>query len=57
VIARDPARVRTRLNSWLRRRARAVAEQMINVYAPEMRVEPQRIRIGDQSTRWGSASP
>ena len=57
VIARDPERVRTRLNSWLRRRARAVAEQMINVYAPEMRVKPQRIRIGDQSTRWGSASP
>ncbi|MFM8279040.1 MAG: M48 family metallopeptidase [Candidatus Limnocylindrus sp.] len=57
VIARDPDRVRTRLNGWLRRRARAVAEQMINVYAQEMRVKPHRIRIGDQSTRWGSASP
>ena len=48
--------LRTRLTTWLRRRARSVAEQMIAVYAPEMRVEPTRLRIADQSSRWGSAS-
>ena len=55
-IAADPEKVRRRLLSWLRRRARAIAEQMISVYAAEMRVTPTRLRIGDQSTRWGSAS-
>ena len=55
-IAADPEVVRRRLLSWLRRRARAIAEQMISVYAAEMRVTPTRLRIGDQSTRWGSAS-
>lgn len=55
-VAADPEVVRRRLVSWLRRRARAVAEQMIGVYAEEMRVSPTRLRIGDQSTRWGSAS-
>ena len=55
-VAADPEVVRRRLVSWLRRRARAVAEQMIGVYAVEMRVSPTRLRIGDQSTRWGSAS-
>jgi predicted metal-dependent hydrolase len=55
-IAGDPEVVRRRLLSWLRRRARAIAEQMISVYAAEMKVTPTRLRIGDQSTRWGSAS-
>jgi len=55
-IAGDPDAVRRRLLSWLRRRARAIAEQMISVYAAEMKVAPTRLRIGDQSTRWGSAS-
>lgn len=48
--------LRTRMTTWLRRRARSVAEQMIAVYAPEMRVQPTRLRIADQSSRWGSAS-
>jgi|GEM_PF-372079 len=48
--------LRARLTTWLRRRARSVAEQMIAVYAPEMKVHPTRLRIGDQSSRWGSAS-
>lgn len=48
--------LRARLATWLRRRARSVAEQMIAVYAPEMRVRPTRLRIADQSSRWGSAS-
>jgi len=48
--------LRARLVTWLRRRARSVAEQMIAVYAPEMKVHPTRLRIGDQSSRWGSAS-
>lgn len=55
-IAADDDAVRRRLLTWLRRRARAIAEQMISVYAAEMRVTPTRLRIGDQSTRWGSAS-
>ncbi|MEY4388743.1 MAG: hypothetical protein RLZZ432_462 [Chloroflexota bacterium] len=44
------------LTAWLRRRARAVASQLIEAYAAEMRVRPSRLRIGDQATRWGSAS-
>ena len=56
-IARDPELLRRRLADWLRRRARSVATQMIAVYATEMRVEPKRLRIGDQSTLWGSCSP
>lgn len=48
--------LRTRMTTWLRRRARSVAEQMIAVYASEMRVQPTRLRIADQSSRWGSAS-
>jgi len=55
-IASDPEAVRRRLLAWLRRRARAIAEQLIALYATEMRVTPTRLRIGDQSTRWGSAS-
>lgn len=55
-IAADPEQVRRRLLAWLRRRARAIAEQMIGVYAAEMRVTPTRLRIGDPTTRWGSAS-
>jgi len=56
-IARDPALLRRRLSDWLRRRARAVATQMIDVYAPQMRVAPKRLRLADQTTLWGSCSP
>ena len=56
-LADDPVRLRRRLGTWLRRRARTVAEQLIAVHAEAMRVAPSRLRIGDQSTRWGSASP
>ena len=55
-VATREALVRVRLITWLRRRARTVAEQMIAVYAREMRVRPTRLRIADQSSRWGSAS-
>ena len=56
-LARDPVMLRRRLGDWLRRRARAVAMQLIDVYAPEMRVAPRRLRLGDQTTLWGSCSP
>lgn len=55
-LAVDAELVRRRLGAWLRRRARSVAEQLIDAYASEMRVAPARLRIGDQTTRWGSAS-
>jgi predicted metal-dependent hydrolase len=55
-VASSETLLRARLITWLRRRARSVAEQMIAVYAPEMKVHPTRLRIGDQSSRWGSAS-
>jgi predicted metal-dependent hydrolase len=55
-VASSETLLRARLTTWLRRRARSVAEQMIAVYAPEMKVHPTRLRIGDQSSRWGSAS-
>jgi predicted metal-dependent hydrolase len=55
-VANSETLLRARLTTWLRRRARSVAEQMIAVYAPEMKVHPTRLRIGDQSSRWGSAS-
>jgi predicted metal-dependent hydrolase len=55
-MATDEVLMRSRLSNWLRRRARSVAEQMIAIYAREMSVRPTRLRIGDQSTRWGSAS-
>lgn len=55
-VAASDALLRARLSRWLRRRARSVAEQMIAVYAAEMKVHPTRLRIGDQSSRWGSAS-
>ena len=56
-IARDEAALRRRLGDWLRRRARTVATQLIDVYAPAMRVAPKRLRLGDQTTLWGSCSP
>ena len=55
-VAASEELLQTRLITWLRRRARSVAEQMIAVYAPEMKVQPTRLRIADQSSRWGSAS-
>ena len=55
-VAASEELLQTRLTTWLRRRARSVAEQMIAVYAPEMKVQPTRLRIADQSSRWGSAS-
>jgi predicted metal-dependent hydrolase len=30
---------------------------MIDVYSPQMRVTPKRLRLADQTTLWGSCSP
>ena len=57
LLAADPELLRRRLSDWLRRRARTVAAQIVAAYAPEMRVAPRRLRIGDQTTLWGSCSP
>ena len=40
----------------LRQRARMLAEALVAQRGRELGVEPARIRIGDPTTRWGSAS-
>ncbi len=44
------------LESWLRRLARSDVSTAVALRAPEMAVQPARIAIRDQRTRWGSAS-
>ena len=50
---RDTAEV---LEAWLRGRARDIIAARVAARAPDLRVEPGRITIRDQSTRWASAS-
>jgi predicted metal-dependent hydrolase len=40
-----------------RRLAREVADELCREHAPRLGVRYERIRIGDQRTRWGSCSP
>lgn len=44
------------LEAWLRERAREVLTARVDVRARELGVEPARITIRDQSSRWASAS-
>ena len=45
------------LDAWLRQRARHEISHRVRQRAPELSVEPGRISIRDQSSRWASASP
>ena len=44
------------LQPWLRTQARVAIEERVSVRAQQMRLEPKRVTIRDQKTRWGSAS-
>ncbi len=44
------------LERWLRVEARAVLHRRVAAMAPTMGVQPSRISVRDQQTRWGSAS-
>lgn len=44
------------LERFMRERARRYADEAIGRYAPALGVQPKRIRIGDQGSRWGSMS-
>ena len=48
--------VRNVLETLYRRKARAFVESGVERYREPMGVEPDRIRIADQRTRWGSCS-
>lgn len=48
--------VRNVVETLYRRKARAFVESAIERYREQMGVEPERIRIADQRTRWGSCS-
>ena len=59
VVRRSPADVRpvaAILESWLRREARRDLDQRVTAYGAEMDLEPRRISVRDQRSRWGSAS-
>jgi predicted metal-dependent hydrolase len=44
------------LEIWLRAEARATIERRVAVRAPQLGAKPKLVRIGDQQSRWGSAS-
>jgi predicted metal-dependent hydrolase len=50
---RSPAEL---LDRWLRRHARADLERRVATRAAEMKLQPARITVRDQRSRWGSAS-
>ena len=55
-VGRDGRDTATLLDGWLRDRARSVIHEQVATRAPLLRVEPGRISIRDQSSRWASAS-
>jgi hypothetical protein len=44
------------LEGWLRLRARETIERRVGLRAGQVGARPKRVRIGDQRSRWGSAS-
>ena len=56
-LGRDGRDTATLLEGWLRERAREVLAARVAARAPELEVQPGRITIRDQSSRWASASP
>lgn len=44
------------IDSWCREQLRLIAEEIIEREAPQLGVTVKKLRIGDQRTRWGSAS-
>jgi predicted metal-dependent hydrolase len=55
-LGRDGRATADVLEPWLRARARARIAERVGARARPMGVEPGRITIRDQSSRWGSAS-
>ena len=55
-LGRDGREVAEVLQPWLRARARELISEGVDARAPELAVEPGRIAIRDQSSRWASAS-
>jgi hypothetical protein len=56
VAVRDRRAVREVLEDWLRARAREAIERAVARHAGPLGVQPARITVRDQRTRWGSAS-
>jgi predicted metal-dependent hydrolase len=45
---------RRRLEAWYRREAGRVFAERVRYFAPALRVEPSRVLVRSQKTRWGS---
>lgn len=52
----DERTVAAMLEPWLRAEARAAIDRRVAARAPQLGVEPARISVRDQRSRWGSAS-
>jgi predicted metal-dependent hydrolase len=52
----DPRHITDVLQNWLRREARRDLERQVALRAAEMKLQPRRISVRDQRSRWGSAS-
>ena len=54
--AADARSIGAVLEAWLRPRARAAIDRDIRRHATALGVDPQKVTVRDQRTRWGSAS-
>lgn len=57
VEVQEADQVRPALERWLRARARERLRERVEVRAMEVGVQPRRLSIRDQRSRWASASP
>lgn len=55
-VAGEPEHAPRRLLDWLRRQAHQDLKIQVALHAKRLRLEPKRIFIRDQTTRWGSCS-
>lgn len=55
-VAGDPAHAPRRLLDWLKRQAQADLKLRVGSHAARLDLNPKRITVRDQSTRWGSCS-
>ena len=56
VASRDRRAPAVVLESWLRARAAESIDRAVEIHAPALRVQPERITLRDPRTRWGSAT-
>lgn len=56
LASRDRRSPADTLEDWLRSRAAEAIDRAIDVHAPALRVQPDRVTLRDPRTRWGSAT-